>query len=90
MGWQWEGVRTGITLGVCEVVTRLVVEGLGNVSDIVDQQTKGVRLCECCLSRVQPVLDVVVDVGVEVVGTIFAREPVREVLNSLSKVMSIR
>lgn len=83
-----ECVSTGITIRVVVVEARGRVERLRDVAEEVDKQAQGVRPGYRLVARVQPVLDVVIDVGLLVAIPVLAREPVGDLSDALSQVPS--
>lgn len=87
--WEFKSIGSGVTFGEVRVVSVLVVEGLVDVSNIVDQQAQSVRLCKLRLTGVQSVLDVVVDVRGFVTSSVSSvAQPLDEVRDSNSQIAS--
>lgn len=85
---QREQICTLVASRVLLVVAAFAVEGLVDVTNVMDQQTEGVGLRQVRLSRVKAVLDVLVDVAGEVVVAIVAQgEPLHDVHDSVGQVV---
>ena len=63
---QLKEVGSFVTIGEIGAEVSLRVEGLVNVANIVDQETKCVRLSKLRLARVKTVLNVIVHIALEV------------------------
>lgn len=72
MIWEGESVGSFVTLWVLGTEARLSVEWLHHVSDVVDQEPKGVGLGEVGLPWVKTVVDVVINVRIKIFFTVFA------------------
>lgn len=82
-----ESVGSFVTSGVLIVKTRSSVERLMQVTDIVDKQTKSVRSSSIVVSRVEPVLNIVIHVGLLVPFAVLTREPVCDIIDSCHDVV---
>jgi len=60
-----------------------------DVAHVMDQQAQGVGLGEVRTTWVEVVVDVGIHVGGHIISTIFLREPIGDVLDSLSKVVGL-
>ena len=78
---QWELIGALIAIWVFCVVTNLAVEGLDEVSHVVDEKTKRVRLCNIFIVW-ELIHKMKVDVGCLIVITALAREPVYDAIQT--------
>jgi hypothetical protein len=87
---KFERVATRVTLEVFFIVAVLVVKGLMDIADIVDEQTECVGFSLIRHVGVKTVLNVVVNVTIEVVLSIVAHgEPLHESGDTLSEIAGL-
>ena len=83
---EWEKIGPLIAFWPLRVKSVLIVERLNNVSHIVDEKSESIWFGITLITWVESVLDVVIDVGVQVVITLLAWEPSDDVIESDSQV----
>lgn len=72
MARNGESIGTFISLGVLVVESRGGVERLVQVSDVMDEETEGVRSSSIVVTGVESVLDIIVHVGLLVALAVLA------------------
>lgn len=83
-----ERVATSITIGEIRRKLRLCVQRLMDIADVVNQETQRVGLSKLGLTRVEPILDVVVHVAIKVViAVVLAAEPLDDGLDPVGEIV---
>lgn len=88
MVFEGELIGAFVTFGELIVVAVSSVEGLVNVTQEMDEQAKCIALGNVRVTRVEPVLNIVVDVRVEVGGAVLLPEPSDNTCNGLRDIPS--
>lgn len=73
--WDHEFVACDVTTGEFVGITIFHVHWLMDVAQVVDEQAQGVTLCDVGVTRVKPILDIVVNVRVEIGVAILLADP---------------
>lgn len=83
-----ERVATSIAIGEIRRKLRLSMQRLMDIPDVVNQETQRVGLSKLGLTRVEPILDVVVHVAIKVViAVVLAAEPLDDGLDPVGEIV---
>ncbi len=83
-----ERVATSIAIGEIRRKLRLCMQRLMDIANVVNQETQRVGLSKLGLTRVEPILDVVVHVAIKVViAVVLAAEPLDDGLDPVGEIV---
>jgi len=81
-------VATSIAIGKIRRKLRFCMQRLMDIADVVNQKTQRVGLSKLGLTRVEPILDVVVHVAIKVViAVVLAAEPLDDCLDPVGEIV---
>lgn len=78
---NWESISTLVSLRIFITKARSSVEGLVQITHVMDHKSKSIGFSGIVISRVESMLDIVIHVSLLVVFTVLARKPVYDIVN---------